>query len=97
MSDLKVDYYALEDSVTALSSVKSELDGLEHRTDDTESVWGHNGVKDAMHEFSHNMDYNRRKLTEKVDETGQKMSSTLEAFRKAEDELCKAFDKEKPK
>ncbi len=96
MSDLKVDYYALEDSVTSLGTIKSELDGIEGHTDDTSGIWGHDEVKDAMHEFSHNMDYNRRKLTEKVDETGQKMSSTLEAFRKAEDELCKAFDKEKP-
>lgn len=97
MSDLKLDYYALEDSVRALGSIKSELDGIEARTDASASVWGHDAVKDAMHEFSHNMDYNRRKVTEKVQETGEKMESTLEAFRKVEADLCKSFDKERGK
>lgn len=48
-----------------------------------------------MHEFASNMDYNRRKLTEEIATVGQKMSSTLEAFRKADEELAKSFDKER--
>jgi len=95
MSDLKVDYYALEDSVTTLSSLKSEFDNLGHRRDDTSGFWGHHSVKDAMHEFASNMDYNRRKLTEEIDTVGQKMGNTLEAFRKADEELAKSFDKER--
>ena len=95
MSDLKVDYWALEDSVTTLASLTSEFDDIEGRRDDTSGIWGHHSVKDAMHEFASNMDYNRRKLTEEIATVGQKMSSTLEAFRKADEELAKSFDKER--
>lgn len=93
--DLKVDYYALEDSVQKLGSIKSALEGLEGRTDDTSDVWGHSRISDAMDEFSGNMDYNRGKLVDEVTAMGQMAEGTLEAFRKAEDELASSFDKER--
>ncbi len=56
---------------------------------------GHGGVKDAMHEFASNMDYNRRKLSEQIQTCGEKTTNTLETFRNADAELAKSFDKEK--
>ena len=92
MSDLRVDYYALEDSERALSSLKSEFDGIEKRHSESSHIYGHDGVKDAMGEFSGNMDYNRRKLSEKIQTVGEKVSNTLETFRSADAELAKSFD-----
>lgn len=97
MSDLKVDYYALEDSGKALGGLKTEFDGIEGRTDDTGSFWGSDDVKGAMDEFSGNMDYNRRKLTEEIESVAGKMASTLEAFRGTDKELAKSFDEERKK
>ncbi len=45
-----------------------------------------------MGEFSGNMDYSRRKLSEKIQTVGEKVSNTLEAFRSADAELAKSFD-----
>jgi uncharacterized protein YukE len=95
MSDLKVDYYALEDSETALRSLKSEFDNIEKRHDESKHIYGHNGVKDAMGEFSGNMDYNRRKLSEQIQTVGEKVSNTLETFRSADAELAKSFDEQR--
>jgi len=95
MSDLKVDYFALEDSVQTLSQLKSEFDGIEGRTGDTGDIWGHDAVKSAMDEFSGNMDYNRRKLTEEIEATGAKMQNTLETFRDVDAKLAESFDKER--
>lgn len=93
--DLKVDYYALEDSVSQLGSIKSSLEGLEGKTKATEGEWGHHKISDAMDEFSGNMDYNRGKLVDEVTAMGEMAEGTLEAFRKVESELASAFDKEK--
>lgn len=95
MSDLKVDYWTLEDSATTLRTLKSEFDDIEGRRDDSAGFWGHDAVRDAMHEFASNMDYNRRKLSEEIQTVGEKMEGTLEAFRAAEEELAKAFDEER--
>ena len=95
MSDLKVDYYRLEDSVSTLSSLKDEFDGIEGRRDDTAGVWGHDKVKGAMDEFASNMDYNRGKLSEEIQTVGEKMQGTLDAFRAADEKLAESFDKER--
>lgn len=91
MSDLKVDYQALEDSVTVLQRLKGEFDGIEDRRDSTASMWGHDRVRSAMHEFASNMDYNRGKLSEELAAVRDKMSHTLEVFRELEAELVDAM------
>jgi len=53
------------------------------------------GVRDAMHEFASNMDYNRRKMSEEIQVTGQKMQDTLDAFREVDAALAKQFDEER--
>lgn len=97
MSDLKVDYWALEDSEKVLMTLRTEFDTIEDRRDSTQDIWGHGGVKDAMDEFASNMDYNRGKLSEQITTVGEKMTGTIEAFRDAEDELAKSFDEQRPK
>lgn len=92
MSDLKVDYWTLEDSEATLRRLKGEFDAIEGRRDDTRGIWGHDSVRDAMHEFASNMDYNRRKLSEEIQTVGEKMAGTLEAFRAADAELAASFD-----
>ena len=48
-----------------------------------------------MGEFSGNMDYNRRKLSEAIQTVGAKVSDTLETFRSADAELAKSFDEQR--
>lgn len=93
--DLKVDYYRLEDSKRDLATLKTEFDDIEKRRDRTEDIWGHGGVRDAMDEFAGNMDYNRGKLSEKIQQVHDKVVNTLDTFRGMEDELAASFDSER--
>lgn len=94
-ADLKVDYYRLEDSERVLTTLKSEFDGIEDNTSGSLDVWSHDKVRDAMNEFSGNMDYNRKKLSQKISECGEKISTTLQTFRDADQDLADSFDAER--
>jgi uncharacterized protein YukE len=94
-ADLKVDYYRLEDSERVLSTLKSEFDGIEDSTSGSLDIWSHDKVRDAMNEFSGNMDYNRKKLSQKITDCGEKISTTLQTFREADQELADSFDEER--
>ena len=93
--DLKVDYYRLEDSESVLSTLKSEFDNIEDNTSDSVDVWSHDKVRDAMDEFSGNMDYNRKKLSQKIEECKDKITTTLTTFRDADQDLADSFDEER--
>lgn len=93
--DLKVDYYRLEDSERVLKTLKSEFDNIEGNTSDSVDVWSHDKVRDAMDEFSGNMDYNRKKLSQKIEECTEKITTTLTTFRDADQDLADSFDKER--
>ena len=54
----------LEMAEKDLGTLKHEFDNLEKRRDETEDLWGHRGVRDAMGEFAGNMD---RKRFDRVD------------------------------
>lgn len=94
-ADLKVDYYRLEDSARVLASLKSDFDGIEGSTSGSKDVWSHGSVADAMDEFSGNMDYNRKKLSEKMKNCHDKIETTLTTFRDADQDLADSFDKER--
>jgi uncharacterized protein YukE len=94
-ADLKVDYYRLEDSERVLQTLKNEFDNIESNTSDSLDVWSHDKVRDAMDEFSGNMDYNRKKLSQKITDCGEKISTTLQTFRDADQDLADSFDKER--
>lgn len=95
-ADLKVDYYRLEESERVLATLKSDFDGIEGSTSGSLDVWSHDKVRDAMNEFSGNMDYNRKKLSEKMQHCGEKIRATLDTFRDADQELADSFDEERP-
>lgn len=95
MADLKVDYYTLEDSEKALTTLKSEFDGIKDDVSDSVSVWSDTRVRNAMRKFATNMDYNRKKLSERIQDCGEKISTTLDTFREADAELAKSLDEER--
>lgn len=93
MSDLLVDYAALDYSRTTLASLKSELDGIEDRADLSRDVLSHSSVQSAMREFGGNMDYNRRKLGERLEECGKLVESTIESFTETDTKLASEIRK----
>ena len=87
MADLKVDIAVLQASERTLRRLKAEFDGIEDRRDDTRNIWGHDGLREAMHEFASNMDHHRKELSEKIQQTGEKIATTIETFREADEKL----------
>ncbi len=96
MSDLKVDYYTLEDTEATLGRLKTEFEDLDGNVEDHKHIWGHGDVRDAMGEFAGNMDHHRKKLIGKIETCRDKVANTLETFRKTDEELAKSFDEERP-
>jgi hypothetical protein len=93
MSDLLVDYAALDYSRTTLASLKSELDTIQDRADMSRDVLSHPSVQSAMREFGGNMDYNRKKLSERLEECGRLVESTIETFTDADTKLASEIRK----
>lgn len=93
MGDLMVDIAVLTASERDLAQLKSEFDGIEDRRDDTAEVWGHDGLRDAMHEFASNMKHHRKELSEKIQANGEKIGATLDAFREADEKLASELEK----
>ncbi|EFQ83110.1 hypothetical protein HMPREF0063_12319 [Aeromicrobium marinum DSM 15272] len=94
-ADLRVDYYRLEESERVLATLKSDFDNIKDDTSNSVDVWSHADVADAMGDFQGNMDYNRRKLSEKISDCGEKIAATLETFREADQDLADSFDEER--
>jgi len=93
MTDLSVDIAVLEDSKTDLSAIKTALDNIEGRHDDTDHIWGNDRLKDAMHEFATNMHHHRKELSGKVQATYDKVSTTLTTFEEADAKLKSELEK----
>ncbi len=85
MNRLLVDFELLEDSKSTLGSLKKQFDDLPHAVGDVD--WGRRCIHDAMHTFGTNWDYHRDVLSDKIKENGEKIGSSLEAFRKADRKL----------
>lgn len=94
-ADLKVDYYRLEDSERVLKQLKDDFDNIKDDTSNSVDVWSHRKVADAMGDFQGNMDYNRKKLSEKIADCGDKIATTLQTFRDADQDLADSFDEER--
>ncbi|MGL5810520.1 MAG: hypothetical protein ACRCYQ_11295 [Nocardioides sp.] len=88
MSDLIVSASTLEDSQRALTALKSEFDSIENRRQDTERVWGHDGLRNAMGEFASNWDHHRDALSQKIQDNGEKVATTLDTWREADQKLA---------
>lgn len=93
MTDLKVDYAVLEDSVSTLGSLRTAFDEIKTRGDDTEDLWGHHEIRDAMDEFSSNMDHHREELSNEIGDVGEKLEMTLQTFRDADQKLKDDLEK----
>jgi len=94
MSDVRVDYATREARERPLRQLKSECDNLEARVGDRPGGGGQGDVSSAMREFSGNMDHHRRKLTEKIAECGDKVSTTLETSRASDEGLARPCGEE---
>ena len=92
-SDLEVDAEILGKLYQDLGEVKETFDGIEDHTDATAGLWCDGSVRDAMDEFSSNMDHNRKELSDKIKEVRDKVKSTVETWGQAEDDLASQFDK----
>jgi len=96
---LIVDFTTLEDSSKTLSTLHDEFKSIKGHVNGLDDHWGYGRIKDAMHEFSGNWDYRRELLTEKIEETGKKVDTTIDAFRKADqklyNELMKSYEDKK--
>lgn len=95
MGDLQVDYYQLENGSKVAGELKAEFDGIEDSVSDSLNVWSHDAVRDALGEFKGNMDYNRKKLSQKLEDCKGKMDATLAAFRESDQQLADQFDQER--
>lgn len=93
MSDLKVDFETLEASHATAVSLKAEFDGLPHRYDDSEGSWGKDDIRGAMHVFATNWDYHRAKLSDKIQEVGEKIESCIQTFHEADQQLYDSLTK----
>lgn len=93
MTDLLVDYAALDYSRTTLARLKSELDHIEERADLPRDVLSHPSVQGAMREFAGNMDYNRKKLSERLEQCGTLVESTIDTFTDADTKLASEIRK----
>ena len=93
MPDLSVDVAVLDATESSITTLRQEFDGIETRTEDAADIYGHRGVADAMHEFSHNMRLHRTELSEKMSGTGEKVSATLETFREADQALADELER----
>lgn len=95
MGDLQVDYYQLKNGSKVAGDLKAEFDGIEDNVSGSLDVWSHDAVRDALGDFAGNMDYNRKKLSQKLEDCKGKMDATLQAFRDADQELADSFDQER--
>ncbi len=93
MSDLKVDFQTLEASHATAVALKSEFDGLPHRYDDYQGAWGKDNIRGAMHVFATNWDYHRAKLSDKIQEVGEKIESCVQTFHEADQKLYDSLRK----
>ncbi len=93
MGDLEVDYALLEESGRTLSTLRSDFDDIKGRGSETEDFWGHHEVKDAMDEFTSNMDHHREELSAEIGDVGEKLDATETTWREADQKLVDELDK----
>ena len=88
MTDLRVNYAALEDSQRDLQTIKSEFENCARRKDELRGVWGSGDVADAMGEFVDNWDRHRKELVEQLTAVGDMVTNTLQTFRDTDEKLA---------
>ena len=89
-SDLQVDYDLLATSAKQLAQIRREFKGLEDWKQDIKSLLGDSGVQSAMGDFVDNWDKNRKRLVKEIEEVGQMVKTTSDAFKGLDDDLANA-------
>lgn len=93
MTDLSVDLAVLESARTSMRALTDEFRAIEDRHDADARAYGHDEVRDAMHEFTHNWHHHREQLVEKMDEGAEKITGTIDAFRDADQKLADELER----
>ncbi|MGZ4437562.1 MAG: hypothetical protein ACXVYY_18165 [Oryzihumus sp.] len=93
MSDLRVDYGALEEGAATARALKSDFDGLEHRVSGASGIWGSDRIAAAMHTFGTNWSYHREVLSDEIEKTGEKLEKCLQTFQDTDTKVAEDLDK----
>jgi uncharacterized protein YukE len=89
-SDLQVDLDLLSTSAKQLREIRAEFNGLGEWKKEVRSVLGDLRVQEAMGDFVDNWDKNRKRLIKEIDEVGEMVETTRDAFKGLDDDLAKA-------
>ena len=92
MTDLCVDYAALERGAEKLAGLKRAFSDLPHTVSEQSSDWGSRDIAGAMQDFATNWDYRRGTLTEQIETVGQKIEGSVQAFRDVDAKLAREAD-----
>jgi hypothetical protein len=95
MADLKVDYQLLDSTESSLSGLVSEFNNIKAQEGAYDGALGSGDIVGAMHSFSGNWDYHRKKLTGSMEELGKMVSETKKEFSKTDCQLASSLTKKK--
>jgi hypothetical protein len=89
-SDLQVDYDLLSTSAKQLAQIRRGFKDLENWKQDVTSLLGDSRVQSAMGDFVDNWDKNRKRLVKEIEEVGNMVKTTSDAFKGLDDDLTNA-------
>lgn len=89
-SDLQVDFHLLSTSEKQLRDIRDEFNGLGEWKKDVRAVVGDPRVQKAMGDFVDNWDKNRKRLIKEIEEVGEMVETTRDAFKGLDDDLANA-------
>ncbi|MFI7017426.1 hypothetical protein [Streptomyces sp. NPDC050164] len=89
-SDLQVDFQLLSTSAKQLRDIRDEFNGLGEWKKDVRAVVGDSRVQKAMGDFVDNWDKNRKRLIKEIEEVGEMVETTRDAFKGLDDDLANA-------
>lgn len=92
MSDLRMDVAAVTELGESLSTVASEFENANTRSDGIAGAVGHEGLAEAVRSFAHNWDDKREKMTENVKSLADAASTVATTFTDADSELARALE-----
>lgn len=88
--DLQVDYDLLSTSAKQLSQIRREFKGLEDWKQDIRAMLGNSRVQSAVGDFVDNWNDNRKRLVTEIEEVGNMVKTTSDAFKGLDAHLANA-------
>lgn len=92
MSDLIVRFDRLRESRSALNRLHDEFHRATERVHDSDGIWGHHAVADAMDDFAGNWKIHREKLLGNMQKVQDMTEACIDAFQQAEGHLAAAIE-----